>query len=95
VPEGIEFATPEEIFGTIDQDDSGAVDAKEGFESLYCLVEWGIMTEDEAFAAFDHIGSYAGEDYVVDFDEMTAAVEAVHDMTESEIADLVDGASLA
>ena len=94
-PEGIETATPEEIFGKIDQDGSGAVDAEEGFEALYCLVEWGMMSEDEAFAAFDHIGSYAGDDDVVDFDEMTAAVAAIEAMSESEIAAAVDGASMA
>ena len=94
-PEGIEEATPEEIFGKIDQDGSGAVDAKEGFEALYCLVEWGMMSEDEAFAAFEHIGSFAGDDDVVDFEEMTAAVEAIEAMSEEEIAAAVDGASAA
>jgi hypothetical protein len=54
-----------------------------------------MMTEDEAFAAFDHIGSFAGDDDVVDFEEMTAAVEAIEAMTESEIATAVDGASMA
>ena len=59
------------------------------------MVEWGWMTEDQAFAAFDHIGSFAGDDDVVDFDEMTAAVEAMQAMSESEIAAAVDGASNA
>ena len=54
-----------------------------------------MLTEDQAFAAFDHIGSYAGDDDVVDFEEMTAAVEAMQAMTEEEIAAAVEGASTA
>ena len=94
-PEGVENWTPEEIFGAIDQDQSGAVDAEEGYAALYCMVEWKMLTEDQAFAAFDHIGSYAGDDDVVDFEEMTAAVEAMQAMTEEEIAAAVEGASTA
>ena len=59
------------------------------------MVEWGWMTEDEAFAAFDHIGSFAGDDGQVDFDEMSDAVAAIEAMSDSEIAAAVDGASMA
>ena len=52
----------ESIFNFIDTDGSGLLDEKEGFEALYCLVINGELTEDEAFAAGDLIGSFAGED---------------------------------
>lgn len=66
----VEDPSVEEIFGMIDQDGSGKLNEKEGFEALYCLVIWGVLDEDEAFAAFDHIGSFAGDDDEVDLGEM-------------------------
>merc|ERR1712109_314557 len=45
-----------DAFALIDQDGSQSLDAEEGYEAFYCLVDWGAMTEDEAFAAFDFIG---------------------------------------
>ena len=51
------------------------------------------MTEDEAFAAFDFIGEFAGDDDEVDITELEDAWTALHEMTEEEIAERVDGAS--
>ena len=87
-------ATPEDIFKKIDADGNGTLDEKEGFRALYCMVEWEFMTEDEAFAAYDHIGSFAGDDGVVSPEEMGKAVEAVDAMSEEEIRAKVDGASM-
>ena len=58
------------------------------------MVEWEFMTEDEAFAAYDHICSFAGDDGVVSPEEMGKAVEAVDAMSEEEIRAKVDGASM-
>merc|ERR1711920_84655 len=48
-------ATPEEVFDHIDADGSGLIDAHEGFNALYCMVEWGEMTREEAEGVFDMI----------------------------------------
>jgi len=53
------------------------------------------LTQDEAFAAFDFIGGYAGEDEEVDKSELEEAFQAMSEMTDEEIAERVDGASMA
>ena len=84
-----------DAFALIDQDGSQSLDAEEGYEAFYCLVDWGAMTEDEAFAAFDFIGGYAGDDDEVDKTELEKAFKDMEAMSEEEIAEKVDGASMA
>jgi len=61
---------------------------------LYCMVEWGAMTEDEAFAAFDYISEHdADKDGEIGPDEMEAAVNGMKAMSEDEIKERVEGAS--
>ena len=86
--------TLDEAFDFIDTDGSGKLDAEEGYNALYCLVEWGALSEEEAFAAFDHIGSFAGEDDEVDMKELEAAMISFENATDEEIADAVDGANM-
>lgn len=57
---------------------------------MYCLAEWGHLTEDEAFAAFEFIGGFAGDDDEVDKVELEAAFTALHNATEEEIAEYVE-----
>ena len=63
---------------------------------MYCLAEWGHLTEDEAFAAFEFIGGFAGDDDEVDEQELEAAFTALKNATDEEIAAYVEanGASL-
>jgi hypothetical protein len=61
---------------------------------MYCLVEWGVLTEDEAFAAFDYISEHdADQDGEIGPGEMEAAVKGMEAMTEAEIEERVEGAS--
>ena len=53
------------------------------------------MTQDEAFAAFDFIGGFAGDDDQVSKSELEEAFIAMSEMSEEEIAEKVEGASLA
>ena len=68
-------ATPEEIFDHIDADGSGDIDAQEGFNALYCMVEWGEMSREEAEDVFEYLGGHAGEDGKLDKAEAKAAFE--------------------
>ena len=94
-PAGIEDPSIDDAFNFIDTDKSGKLSAEEGFEAFYCLVAWEALTQDEAFAAFDFIGGYAGEDEEVDKSELEEAFQAMSEMTDEEIAERVDGASMA
>lgn len=51
--------------------------AEEGFQALYCLVEWGDLKEEEAWFMYDHIGSFAGDDGEVSLDELKQACEGM------------------
>lgn len=68
---------PEAVFDTIDRDGSGAIDAKEGFDALYCAVEWEMISEDEARGAFKYLAKAAGKDGKLSKDEAEAAMEAL------------------
>ena len=61
-----EKPTEGEAFSHVDKNDNGKLSANEGFDAIYCLVEWGHMTEDEGFAAFEFISGFAGDDDEVD-----------------------------
>merc|ERR1712051_422377 len=89
-----EEPTLEEAFDMIDADGSGALDAEEGFEALYCMVGWELISGEQAFAIYDHAASHAGDDGEVDLGEMGAAMEEVENATEEEIAAKVDGANM-
>merc|ERR1719479_37664 len=53
---------PEAVFDMIDQDNNGGIDAREGFEALYCAASYGWISEDEARMAFKYLASFAGDD---------------------------------
>ena len=63
---------------------------------MYCLVEWKHMTEDEAFAAFEFIGSFDKNENGVELGELEAAFSAMKEASEEEIAAYIEanGASL-
>ena len=46
----------------IDTDGSEQLDMYEGYQALYCLVDAGVCTEEEAEMTFEFIGGYAGDD---------------------------------
>lgn len=61
---------------------------------MYCMVEWEVFSEDEAFAAFDYIGEHdADGDGEIGPGEMEAAVKGMEEMSEDEIKARVEGAS--
>ena len=68
---------PEKVFDTIDRDGSGEIDAKEGFDALYCAVEWEMISEEDARAAFKYLGKAAGKDGKLSKGEAEAAMEAL------------------
>ena len=77
-PKPEQTPTPDEAFGMIDKDGSGKLSADEGFDALYCMVEWEVFSEDEAFAAFDYIGEHdADGDGEIGPGEMEAAVKGM------------------
>ena len=39
-------ANPESVFDKIDVDGSGKIDAQEGYNALFCAVQWGFLTKD-------------------------------------------------
>lgn len=45
-----------------DTDESGTVDEVEGFNALYCAVEWEMMDEDQARWLYDYLGEHAAID---------------------------------
>ena len=57
-----EDVSDEEIWMMIDKDGSMSIDAQEGFNALYCMVEWGELTVDEAMFLFDYLGKHADLD---------------------------------
>ena len=69
-------ASVEEVFDKIDADGSGLIDEQEGFNALYCMVEWEEIDEEEAFAIFEYLGDFVGEDYMLSKSEAKAALEA-------------------
>ena len=83
-----------EIFRKVGEYFGGAVTHRQGFEAFYCLVSWGIVSEDEAFASFDYLTSYAGDnDEFLTTDEIEHAIADFELKSEEDIAALVDGAS--
>lgn len=42
---------------------------------MYCAVDKGLLSKEDAFEAFDHVAKYAGEDEEVDLGEMEKAVK--------------------
>jgi hypothetical protein len=42
---------------------------------LYCAVEWGVLTEDEAFKTYDKLGEVAGEDNELSLEELKSVTE--------------------
>ena len=77
--EEMDAATPEDVFDAIDADGSGDIDAEEGEAALRCAVEWELISEDEAVAAFEYLAGAAGDDGLLDKDEAKAAMEALEE----------------
>ena len=75
---------PEAVFDLIDQDGSGEIDDKEGFDALYCAVEYGMIDEGTARDAFKFLAVYAGDDEKLDIDEAAAALKALSSGSEEE-----------
>jgi Ca2+-binding EF-hand superfamily protein len=92
-PELDDIECAHDAFAMIDTDGSGKLSAEEGFEALYCLVVWEEISEEEAFAIYDHVGSHAGEDEEVDIDEFEVAVGEMMGATEEEIAAAIEAAN--
>jgi len=53
---------PEAVFDLVDKDGSGKIDSKEGFDALYCAAEYGMISEEDAKAAFKYLAKAAGKD---------------------------------
>ena len=75
---------PEKVFDLIDQDQSGEIDDVEGFNALYCGVEYGMIDEDTARDVFKYLAVFAGGDEKLDKDEAKAALEALSSSDEGE-----------
>ena len=56
-----ELPTVAEVFKAIDQDNSGSISPKEGFDALYCAKGWGLISEDEGVQAFNFFKNQAGD----------------------------------
>ena len=88
--EDMENATLEDVFTHVDTNENGAIDAQEGFNALYCMVEWGYMEEDEAKFMYEFLGDHANKDEngVPDELDMTEAqaamgtLEKIHNLPE-------------
>jgi len=80
----VDKASPEDIFDEIDRDDSGDIDGQEGFNALYCMVEWGLMEEDDARFLFHYLGGAAGADGKLNKEEARAAIEDLHTHSSDE-----------
>ena len=68
---------PEAVFDLIDQDGSGKIDAREGFEALYCAASYGWISEEDARGVFKYLAKFAGDDEELSKDEAKAAFEAL------------------
>jgi hypothetical protein len=73
----MDAATPEGVFDKIDSDKSGDIDAEEGKFALGCAVEWGLISQDEAEAAFEFLAKAAGDDEKLSKTEAKAAMKEV------------------
>ena len=83
-----------QVFDLIDKDGSGLLDEKEGMAALQCAMMAGALTEDEAMGAFMFIGEFAGDDDQVSFDELNKAVDAMENMSEEEIMEVITKAHM-
>ena len=72
-------ANPESVFDKIDANNDGSIDAQEGYNALFCSVEWGFLTKDQAIAAGEYLSKAAGADKLLSKDEAKKAMEALDD----------------
>jgi hypothetical protein len=94
-PEGIDTLSYKGIFDGVGKYFGGAVTHRQGFEAFYCLVSWGIMSEDVAWASAEYLASYAGDnDEFLTTDEIEHAI-ADFDSKSDDFAASVVGASQA
>ena len=69
-------ANPESVFDKIDVDGSGKISPQEGYNALYCAVDWGFITKDQAITAGKYLLKVAGDDKLLSKDEAKKALEA-------------------
>ena len=74
-------ATGADVFTAIDTDSSGEIDEAEGDAALVCMVEWGVVSVDEALALKQYLGEYAGEDGKLSMSEAEQALGDAEDTT--------------
>ena len=68
---------PELVFDKIDTDGSGKIDAQEGYNALFCAVQWKFITKEEAIAAGEYLVGAAGDDKLLSKDEAKKALEGL------------------
>ena len=69
-------ANPELVFNKVDADGSGKISPQEGYNALYCAVDWGFITKDQAITAGKYLLKVAGDDKLLSKDEAKKALEA-------------------
>jgi acyl carrier protein len=81
-PKDAHHMSPEDVFKAIDTNDSGFVDKQEGFNALYCAVEWDEIDRETAEFVYDWMFSHAdinedGSPEELDFEEAMIAVDSL------------------
>ena len=68
-------ANPEKVFDKIDADGSGKISPQEGYNALFCAVEWGFINKDQAIAAGKYLLKAAGDDKLLSKTEAKKALD--------------------
>jgi len=81
----MENATDMDIFNKIDVSGNGAISEQEGFNGLYCMVEYGMMEEDAAIFMYEWLGEHVDGDKdgvmgELDASEMEHALKALKEL---------------
>ena len=82
--------TDEEIWNKIDYSGNGAISAQEGFNALYCLVEWGEMDVEKAIFMYEFLGDHANMDENGVADELDPAEAEAAFQTLEDLSNLPD-----
>ena len=83
--EEMKNATDMDIFNKIDVSGNGAISEQEGFNGLYCMVEYGMMEEDAAIFMYEWLGEHVDGDKdgvmgELDASEMEHALKALKEL---------------
>ena len=71
-------ADADELFKKIDVDGNNTISAQEGFNALYCLNKWEVLSEAEAWKAYDFFKGEAKKNKAgLTKDEFKAGVEKI------------------